>query len=282
MQRQQINYEKLRQEKQELEKYKKTFNSSIYKAFEGKSSTAEDNERKSALQEIERLENSGELKKEFNNWYKSLHHLAEDLQPGKKHCQLAIEMLESGEDLHHRDNKGRTPLCVATFNGHSNLMLIFLSWGAKVNIEDVTHYSPKLFQTHYTCDHEFDPGACIPLKKIMDEPKRALLAKLEKLEKKYIHQEAPKPYFNFNEIKDKIFELLQQKDFKDRPEVRNALCGYVTNNLQENERKAAFTEFCHHYKTTYQHEITRDGVYRSLPEDFFADNRLEASISMKK
>lgn len=197
----------------------------------------------------------------------SLHKIAMKGSTQEKDYQDAVVELKNGIDLHQRDSLQRTPLSIATFNGHINLMLIFLAWGAKTSIKDSTNYLPKFFKAFYTCDHEYDEGGCIPLKRFMNKPQRKLLRELEELEKKHLIRQ---PYFLFTEIQEKVFLLLDEKDFANA-KVRATICGYIINNLHEKERPYAFNSLTNYLFSKYEQKLDSESFYGSLREEYFID-----------
>ncbi|MEO9076703.1 MAG: ankyrin repeat domain-containing protein, partial [Gelidibacter sp.] len=58
---------------------------------------------------------------------------------------LVAKILSSNPDLEIRDNKGRTPLMVATYNADGKIAELLISAGADVNAQDDLLNSPHLY-----------------------------------------------------------------------------------------------------------------------------------------
>lgn len=180
-----------------------------------------------------------------------LHKIANMYDPRDADFQNAIALIKNGTALEERNQFGATPLINAAISGNKMMTFILLSWGAKVSVTDQDGYTPKLFKLFYSCDHEYDEGGCIPLKRSMDNPMRILLAKIEGLEKTYLSNGAI--YYSLEQIKADLLSIVQDKEFQNSKPLA-ALCGYIFNTVTNREQEAVWQFFMDNCKVDISQE----------------------------
>lgn len=195
----------------------------------------------------------------------ALHQVVSMMGPGDADTQRAISLIEQGADLEARDKNGETPLISAAIAGNTMMTLMLLSRGAKASVVDNNGYKPKLFKLFYDCDHEYDEGGCIPLKRFMDNPVRHLLEKIEGLESSYLSPENKS--YSLDAIKEDLLSIMHDAEFQDANKL-TALCGYVFNHVRNEDRVAVY----HFFKDNCKIDISRQ-------TDFLTSNSTAKSLS---
>lgn len=206
------------------------------------------------------------------NGMNELHQLAYSKELAEQVRDKAITLLKNGVSIEQTDSYKRTPLSIAAYEGRKLLVLVLLSYGAKVNVNDVFGYSPSAYIPYYDLDnHEM-----IPMDSAWDKPWRALLGELYQLEVK--HLDTTTGQFSFSTIKNDVTKIIKLSsentpdysmlNIEYKHAIRQALCGYFFHKAPKSEKKAVFNELMAICKQINQ-EVNYDGAFQSIPLDYF-------------
>lgn len=187
-----------------------------------------------------------------------LHNLAKSIWQNKDEVQRAIALIKGGASLEARDQFGDTPLATAALEGNFAMTLLLFSYGARANVVDRDGYMPEYYKQFYSCDHEFDDGGCIPLKRFMDNPMRNLLSKVADLEKTHLTDGVN--LYSLEKIKPALLAMMRDDDFQNAKPLA-ALCGYIFNHVAREEQQAVCQLFLDNCKQDLSQEQDLQSSY---------------------